>query len=309
MRTFRGIAAVLILLGAVLNSDRSATPAEQQGDKLTRVVLLGPGNPNADPDRWGPSVAIVANGVPYIVDCGPGVVRRAAAAARGGINALSARNLSRLFVTHLHSDHTLGLPDLMLSPWTLDRSAPLEVYGPKGISAMTRHILEAYREDIYVRRHGLEPSNDTGFLVNTHEIKPGVVYRDANVTVRAFAVRHGDWRYAYGYRFETADRSIVISGDTAPTPAIAENCNGCDVLVHEVYSEAGFLMRPPAWQKYHSSYHTSSRELGEIATKARPGLLILYHQLFWGTSDEDLLKEVQRVYSGKVVSGRDLDVD
>jgi ribonuclease BN (tRNA processing enzyme) len=294
--------AVALVLFCVLNC------AGQQDDKTTRVVLLGTGNPNADPERSGPAVAIVAKGVPYIVDCGPGVVRRAAAAALKGIKELSVQNLSRLFVTHLHSDHTLGLPDIMLSPWILDRTAPLEVYGPKGISAMTRHILEAYREDIDIRRTGLEPSNDTGFRVNAHEIKPGVIFRDDNITVRAFEVRHGDWRYAYGYRFETGDRTIVISGDAAPTPAIAEHCNGCDVLVHEVYSEAGFQKRPPAWQKYHLNYHTSSRELAGIATKARPGLLVLYHQLFWGASDADLLEELRRFYAGRVVSGRDLDV-
>ena len=307
MRRHAKCAIALLLLGAFLNSG-SATPVGQQPEQRTQVVLLGTGNPNADPERSGPSVAVVVNGNSYIVDCGPGVVRRAAAAARKGINALAVPNLSRLFLTHLHSDHTLGLPDIMLSPWTLDRTSPLDVYGPKGISAMTRNILEAYSEDIDLRRHGLEPSNDTGFRVNAHEIKPGVVYKDPNVTVRAFAVRHGDWKYAYGFRFETKDRTVVISGDTAPTPAVAENCNGCDVLVHEVYCEAGFLKRPAAWQKYHSNYHTSSRQLGEIAAKARPGLLILYHQLFWGASDEDLLGEVRRFYAGKVVSGRDLDV-
>jgi ribonuclease BN (tRNA processing enzyme) len=89
---------------------------------------------------------------------------------------------------------------------------------------------------------------------------------------------------------------------------VAENCNGCDVLVHEVYSTAGFAKRPSEWQKYHSSFHTSSRELAEIATKARPGLLVLYHQLLWGTSEEDLLSEIQQAYKGRVVSGRDLDV-
>lgn len=87
-----------------------------------------------------------------------------------------------------------------------------------------------------------------------------------------------------------------------------EACNGCDVLLHEVYSQAGFLKRPPEWQKYHAQFHTSSRELAEIATKARPGLLILYHQLFWGTTEDDLRNEIRQGYQGKVVSGRDLDV-
>lgn len=274
----------------------------------TQVVLLGTGTPNADPDRSGPATAIVVNDTPYLIDFGPGVVRRAAAAFRKGIKGLEARNLSRAFATHLHSDHTAGLADLILTPWVLERSAPLEIYGPKGIAAMTSHLLEAYREDIAIRLRGGEPSNKAGYKVIAHEIKPGVIYKDANVTVKAFRVEHGSWREAYGFRFETADRTIVISGDCRPSESIIENCNGCDVLIHEVYSTTGFATRPAEWQKYHSRYHTSSRELAELATKAHPGLLILYHQLFWGTSEEDLLKEVRRNYSGKVVSGHDLDI-
>lgn len=274
----------------------------------TQIVLLGTGTPNPDPDRSGPSVAIVVNDTPYLVDFGPGIVRRAAAAFRNGINGLEAKKLNRAFLTHLHSDHTAGYPDLILTPWVLERTDPLEVFGPKGIKAMTRRLLEAYRADIDIRLNGGEPSNKTGYKVFAHEIKPGVVYKDANVTVKAFVVDHGSWPEAYGFRFETADRVIVVSGDCRPSASVIENCNGCDVLIHEVYSEAGFSKRPSAWQKYHSRYHTSSRELAQIATRARPGLLVLYHQLFWGTSEEDLLKEVRAGYTGKVVSGHDLDV-
>lgn len=274
----------------------------------TRVVLLGTGTPNADPDRSGPATAIVVNGASYLVDCGPGVVRRAAAAARKGIPALQPPNLKTAFVTHLHSDHTAGYPDLILSPWVLGRKAPLEVYGPAGLKAMTGNILAAYREDIEIRLDGGEPSNKTGWKANAHEVKPGVIYKDANVMVTAFTVRHGKWPLALGYRFDTADRSIVISGDTAPTQAVVDACHGCDILIHEVYSQAGFRTRPPEWQKYHSAYHTSSAELAGIASKARPGLLVLYHQLFWGRTEQELLDEVKRGYKGKVVSGHDLDV-
>ncbi len=273
-----------------------------------QIVLLGTGTPNADPDRSGPSVAIVVNDTPYLVDFGPGIVRRAAAAFQKGIKGLAVKNLNRVFVTHLHSDHTAGYPDLILTPWVLERKEPLEVYGPKGTKAMTGHILKAYREDIDIRLGGGEPSNKTGYKVIAHEIKPGVVYKDENVTVKAFLVNHGSWREAYGFRFETPDRTIVISGDCRPSPSVIQNCNGCDVLIHEVYSEAGFATRPAEWQNYHSRYHTSSRELAELASKARPGLLVLYHQLFWGKSEDDLLKEVRAGYTGKVVSGRDLDV-
>jgi ribonuclease BN (tRNA processing enzyme) len=268
-----------------------------------QVILLGTGTPNADPERSGPSVAVVANGTPYLVDFGPGVVRRAAAAH------LKPADLRVAFATHLHSDHTVGLADLIFTPWTLERSAPLELYGPPGIRAMASHIVAAYREDIQIRLHGGEPSNTTGYKVHAHEIKAGVVYRDDHVTVTAFRVPHGDWRDAFGYRFDTSDgRSIVISGDTGPTEAVSKACNGCDVLIHEVYSTAGFARRPVEWQRYHARYHTSSDELAGIAMKARPGLLVLTHQLFWGTSEADLLAEVRRGYAGRVVSGHDLDV-
>jgi ribonuclease BN (tRNA processing enzyme) len=295
---------VLLLLVAMT----LAPAAHAAGADSTRVVMLGTGTPNADPDRSGPSVAVVTGGRAYLVDCGPGVVRRAAAAARRGIAELAADRLGIVFVTHLHSDHTLGLPDLMLTPWVLGRSAPLEVYGPPGIAAMTRHLLEAYAEDIQVRRSGLEPDLHDGWKVNAHEIAPGVVYRDSNVTVKAFAVPHANWKHAFGYRFETRDRTVVISGDTRASDAVPKACDGCDVLVHEVYSAARLPSRPPAWQRYHRDAHTSTIELAAIATRARPKLLVLYHQLFWGTSDDSLIAEVRRGYGGRVVSARDLDV-
>ena len=277
----------------------------------TQVVLLGTGTPNADPERSGPSVAIVVNGMPYLVDFGPGVVRRAAAAHQAGIEGLAVERLSRAFLTHLHSDHTAGYPDLLLTPWVLERAEPLHVYGPAGLKNMTGHIVAAYQQDIRERLEGLEPANHTGHQVVAHELArdlaPGVAYRDANVRVEAFPVRHGSWP-AFGFKFIAPDRTIVVSGDTAPTEMIVEQSRGCDVLIHEVYPVAGFRTLPPAWQRYHAQVHTSSRELAQIAAQVKPGLLVLYHQLFWGISEKDLLYEIQERYDGPVVSGRDLDV-
>ncbi len=274
----------------------------------SQIVLLGTGTPNADPDRSGPALAIIVDDAAYLVDCGPGVVRRAAAAERNGTRALAVRNLTTLFITHLHSDHTLGLPDLIFTPWVLERKRPLSVYGPPGTQAMVDHLLAAYAEDVRIRLEGLEPANEGGYKVVVAEIQPGEIHRDARVAVRAFPVEHGAWEHAFGFRFETPDRVIVVSGDTRPCQSLVENARGCDVLIHEVYSQEGFARREPVWQRYHAASHTSAAELAEIANRVRPGLLILTHQLFWGQTEAGLVDEIRRHYDGPVVSGRDLDV-
>ena len=307
-RVFYLFLAVAFLTGCQACVSRSDTWKPEPASK-SQIILLGTGTPNAEPDRSGPAAAIVVNGISYIVDCGPGVVRRAQGAyEKYGIEALKACNLRRLFITHLHTDHTLGYPDLIFTCWVLELEETLEVYGPPGTGEMTEHLLEAYKEDIEVRLGGLEPANAEGYKVNIHEIKGGYIYEDENVKVKAFRVKHGAWDYAFGYRFETPGRVIVISGDRAPVPDIAEEAKGCDVLIHEVYSVKGFQGREKIWQDYHRGAHTSSVEVGELAKRVQPGLVILTHQLLWGATPEELLEEIRQVYDGKVVSGKDLDI-
>jgi ribonuclease BN (tRNA processing enzyme) len=282
-------------------ADAASGPTGAPASDL-RVVFLGTGTPNPDPDRSGPAVAVVAGTQAYIVDAGPGVVRRARAAAdRTQINALRVPALTFLFLTHLHSDHTLGYPDLIFSPAVVGRGKPLEVFGPKGTQEMTDHLMAAWKKDMDVRINGLEHGNANAYKVNVHEISPGVVHKDAGVTVKAFLVKHATWDQAFGYRFEAAGRAIVISGDTAPTPSIVEACNGCDVLVHEVYCNQG-------GGAYYKAAHTSAAELAEIAAQAKPKLLVLYHQLFSGCNEATLLQQVQQGYAGAVVSAKDLDI-
>jgi ribonuclease BN (tRNA processing enzyme) len=216
--------------------------------------------------------------------------------------------LTCAFVTHLHSDHTAGYPDLILTPAVVCRKEPLKVYGPPGIKEMTDKILAAYQEDLAVRAIGNSPGQMSGYRVEVHEVEPGIIYQDKNIKVTAFPVRHGVWKHAYGYRFETPQRSIVISGDTEPTEMTIKACNGCDVLIHEVYCKAGFDYGPQSWQAYHASHHTSSVELARLAGKAQPKLLVIYHQLFFGCSEEQLLNEIRSLYKGRVVSAKDLDV-
>jgi ribonuclease BN (tRNA processing enzyme) len=301
------LASTLLLAASIV----VAQPAPPLPPTQTRVVLLGTGTPGLDPDRSGPATAIVVNDAAYLVDFGPGVVRRASAASldagmRKGIKALAPTNLRVAFVTHLHSDHTVGYPDLIFSPWTQGRRVPLEVYGPKGLAAMTQHLLEAYRVDIETRTNsdGNQRDFPDGHKVNAHEIGAGVVYKDANVTVTAFATRHA--MESYGYRFDTADRSIVISGDTNPTRATAEACRGCDVLIHEVHTPAWLATRPERFQRFAAKYHTSTPELAELAREAKPKLLVLYH--YNGLSPEELRADLASRYQGLFAVGRDLDV-
>jgi len=299
-----------LLLVTLVAVSSTAFAAELELSEITQVVLLGTGTPNVDPERSGPAVAIVVNGTPYLVDFGPGVVRRAAAMSPswgGEIAALETSNLKHAFLTHLHSDHSAGLSDLILSPWVMGRNEPLELYGPSGTADMANHVLKAYEADIRYRVDGLEPINDRGWRVNVHEIDDGVVFEDDNVKVEAFRIRHGTWANAFAYKFTTPDRVIVISGDAAPDARIEEQAAGADILIHEVYSMAGFERKRPDWQKYHSNHHTSTHELGEMAGRARPKLLVLYHILFWGASEEALLREVMEKYDGEVVVGNDLD--
>jgi ribonuclease Z len=234
------------------------------------------------------------------------MVRRAAAAFENGVKGLAVARLETAFLTHLHSDHTVGYPDLILTAWVMGRPT-LRVYGPKGLTSMTEHVLAAWQDDIEIRTKG--PQGRQPIKVEAHEIQAGVVYRDGNVTVSAFPAAHGDVSHAFGYAFRTADRSIVFSGDTSPNPALVTACQGCDVLVHEVYASDS-VAPMPNWLEYRARHHTSTQQLADIANQAKPGLLVLYHIAQGGRNgpipDEQFLTEIRQTYKGKVVVGQDL---
>lgn len=292
------IALLLIRSFSLLNAQNSTT----------QLVLLGTGTPFADPNKSGPSLAIIVNNRSYIVDCGPGIVRRASQAKNLGFPSLEAAQLKTLFITHLHSDHTIGLADIILTPAVLDRNAPISIYGPVGIKKMTENTMAAYKEDIDMRINGLEKGDAIAYKVNAREIEEGEIYKDSNVTVTAFNVQHGQWKNAFGFLFQTKDKKIVISGDCTYSENLIKYAKDCDILVHEVYSDAGLKKRTQRWKDYHSSFHTSTYQVADIANKVKPKLLVLNHQLTFGTSLQSLLDEVKSKYSGAVVNGADLDV-
>jgi ribonuclease Z len=290
-----------------------------KASSATKVVILGSGTPKPDPKRMGPCVAIVVNGKAYLVDAGVNCVRRAAEMSPeygGKIEALNPKKLDIVFITHLHSDHTIGLPDLMTTPWIVERDVPLELYGPEGLKAMSGNILRAYREDRDCRIFGLEPANNKGWRVNTHEFRDnGVIYQDKNIKVEAIKTKHGSWPINFAYKFTTPDKVILMSGDTAASEDIRKAAKGTDILVHECYQTGNFGGDDPSykknlkfWKTYMSDFHTSSEELADIANKAKPGLLVLYHQELWGNDQEAAANEVRSKYKGKVISSNDLDV-
>jgi ribonuclease Z len=294
--------AVAVVVNVVVNVALLCAAAFAQD---TRVILLGTGNPNPDPDRMGPAAAVISGDRVYIVDCGAGIVRRAAQAG------IEMKQLTRAFVTHLHSDHTVGLPDLIFTPAVTGRTSPLEIYGPPGMRAMTSAVMKAWKEDMNIRLHGLEPAVPQAYIVHAHDVKPGEIYRDDRMRVAAIAVQHGSWKYAYGYRFEANDKTIktiVFSGDTTYSPELARAAAGCDILVHEVYSAAGLAKRTPDWRKYHAAFHTSGADLGRLAAEVQPKKLVLYHQLPMGETAEEVIAEIRERYAGEIVYGKDLDV-
>lgn len=226
------------------------------------------------------------------------------------------------FCTHLHTDHTAGYPDLIFTPWVLERPVPLKVFGPKGMQHMTDHILKAYETDIDFRINGFEKANESGYRVEVTEIESGIIYKDDRVTVEAFPVSHGTLE-CYGYKFITPDKTIVITGDTAPLDIVAEKAKDCDILLHEVEYAAGISCREPKWQKYHREVHTLSTDLAQVVKKANPKLLVTYHRIYhmniqdnrknlaaeMAWRDEAILDEIREAgYEGYVVNGKDLDV-
>lgn len=275
--------------------------------QTTSVVLLGTGVPRPDPLASGPATAVVVGSRTFLFDAGSGVERQLAAAN------LPIDGVTALFVTHLHSDHTLGLPDLILTSWVMRRTRPMHVYGPKGLAPMVDHILAAWSEDIALRTNGLEHETANGYAVKVHQVAAGVVYDSAGVKITAIPVPHGEWNEAYAYRIDAPGKTIVISGDTRPSPALAAAARGVDVLIHEVYPASKLAPedRPGGedWPEYMRQYHTSDEELGRIAATTRPRLLILYHVAKrLGATDAEMIDAVRRGgFTGRVVVGKDLE--
>jgi ribonuclease Z len=294
-----------LMIAATIATWPAPAPAPAQP---ARVIMLGTGSPVPDPQAHGPATAIVVGSRLFLVDAGAGVTRQLAAAGFPRVTHVDAT-----FITHLHTDHTLGYPDLIFTTWVMGRRERLLVFGPPGLRRMTDRLMDAWREDIDVRVDGLERETRAWLAVDARDVRPGTVYDTDGVRVTAVAVQHGNWKHAFAYRFDTPGKSVTISGDTAPSDALVAAAKGSDVFIHEVYAADRVKKedRPGGefWPEYMRTFHTSNVELGRLAARVAPGVLVLAHVLRMGGTDDEIIAGIrQGGYAGRVVIARDLDV-
>ncbi|MGZ7080208.1 MAG: MBL fold metallo-hydrolase [Thermoanaerobaculia bacterium] len=267
------------------------------------VLLLGTGYPRPDPQRAGAATAVIIGSKWFLVDAGRGATMRIAA------TPLKYDDMRAVFITHLHSDHTAGLPDLFNTSWQFGReTTPLPLYGPEGIQKLATAMLQFFDADIHIRRDLVEKHPAAGAAITVHRVTEGVVYDDGEVKVTAFLEDHKPVEPAFGYRFEAHGKSIVVSGDTRPNPNLIRFARGADVLVLEAYLPEHFdRVDKPEVAAMLKHYHTSAEEAGRIATDANVKMLVLTH-LVPGDQDATFRTRASKTYKGPIVVGKDLEL-
>jgi ribonuclease Z len=268
-----------------------------------RVTLLGTASgPRVHPGKAGISTLVEAGGQRLLFDAGRGVMPRLVEAGFP-MNAVTT-----LFLTHLHSDHIVDIPDLLLMPWAAapERKVPLEVWGPAGTRDMMRHLEAAFAFDIHMRRDVDESFSPEGITVIAHDTGEGKVYERHGVTVTAFLVSHGRVEPSYGYRVDYAGRSVAISGDTSPSDTLVTACKGVDVLIHEAIDADLLRKLVPDEQRRQAivARHTTPEQAARIFSRVSPRLALFSHSP--GTAA--IIDQTRRAYPGRVEMGEDLMV-
>src|SRR6266571_3847184 len=267
-----------------------------------KVTLLGTGNPRPRVDRFGPSILVEAGKQVLLFDCGRGATIRLSQ-ARVPFSSVSA-----LFLTHLHSDHVVGVPDLWLTGWIMGRHVPLQVWGPTGTNDMLKHLEKAYAFDVHVRRDVDEQLPAEGAVLVGKDIDEGVVYENNGVRVTAFLVDHGPVKPALGYRIDHQGHSVVLSGDTRPSDNLVKFAQHTDLLVHEVldpeaYREVSNSMTPDQRARVRE-HHTTAEEAGKIFTRVAPKLAVYSHIV--PPDVPDVIPRTRKTYTGPLEVGEDL---
>ena len=302
MTGLRLLAALLLAVGTVVFT----APAWAAGDFV--VTLLGTASPAPRPDRMGPSTLVVVNGQRLLFDTGRGATIRLWQ-MRVPIGSLDAT-----FLTHFHSDHTSGLPDVWLTGWIGtpygSRHTPFRLIGPIGTKTLMEHLEKAYQADIDIR-HKNEGEPLEGIRTEVTEFKaPGVVWSKDGVTVTAVENDHGV-KPSFGYKVAFDGRSVVISGDTRPVPSIIEAARGMDLLIHEVAAAREPLLAIPFFRAV-INHHTAPADAGRIFAEVRPKLAVYTHIVLLSNKDnpeptiDDVVQETRKTYDGPLAVGTDL---
>lgn len=268
------------------------------GADVVVVTLLGTGTPRPQMDRFGAAVLVEAGADKLLFDAGRGVAQRL---LQVGADFSDVR---QVFVTHLHYDHVVGLPDLLLTGWIYGRAHPLEVTGPAGVAAHVKHLRLAYDADIRLRlRHSRLPERGGEFA--GAEIAPGVAYRKGDLKVTAFAVDHGVVKPAFGYRVDYRGRSLVVSGDTTYSQNLVAHARGVDLLVHEVATASAALRRANPRLRRILGYHATPAQVARVLRETAPRLAVLVHPHVHGVTEEQVLAAAGAGHSVEVMFGQD----
>ena len=263
------------------------------------VTLLGTGTPRPEVERGSSAVLVEVGTEKLLFDAGRDVARRIYQLG------LDYNTIDKIFITHLHYDHIIGLPDLMLSGWVFQRSKPIQIWGPAGSKNHVEHIQKAYRADVDLRKsHSNLPQK--GIHIDVREITEGLVYAGKNLTVKAIQVDHGIVKPAFGYRVDYQGRSLVISGDTQYSEQIVKHAKNTDLLIHEIADASATLLKNNPRLRSVMAYHTRPAELSRLLQQTHPRQTVLVHALIFGKDQTDVLSEIQSKYQGAVMFGEDL---
>lgn len=293
--------AIFTLFALVSFGQTGAIQNKTQGNSSDiNVTLLGTGTPQPLMDRFGPSILVQAGSEILLFDAGRGCLQRLKQ-----LNILYDK-LDAVFITHLHSDHIVGLPDLWLTGWLVSqRSVPLNIYGPVGTADMIKYLRLAYAYDLKIRADDDKVMEEGSKLLVT-EIQQGTVYDKNGVKVIAFDVDHFPIKPAFGYRIEYMGHSVVLSGDTRYSENLIRFAKGTDLLIHEVIIAPDTLSKSDP--KYHIyAHHTSAAQAGMVFSAVKPKLAAFSHiSKLYGLKEEDIMKSTKTNYSGPLIMGEDL---